>query len=49
MKLQERLALFVGLVRYDEVAVGAINHAVRYTLPLRKRLSRRRRRIGRPA
>jgi hypothetical protein len=28
------LPIFVGLVRYDEVAAGAINHAVRFTLPL---------------
>ncbi len=28
------LPIFVGLVRYDEVAAGAINHAVRYTLPV---------------
>ena len=27
------LPVFVGLVRYDEVAAGAINHAVRFTLP----------------
>src|ERR1019366_6993713 len=26
--------IFVGLVRYDEVAAGAINHAVRFTVPL---------------
>jgi len=26
------LPIFVGLVRYDEVAAGAINHAVRYTV-----------------
>jgi hypothetical protein len=28
------LPIFVGLVRYDEVAAGAINHAVRFTVPL---------------
>jgi hypothetical protein len=28
------LPIFPGLVRYDEVAAGAINHAVRFTLPL---------------
>jgi hypothetical protein len=27
------LAIFPGLVRYDEVAAGAINHAIRFTLP----------------
>jgi hypothetical protein len=27
------LPVFVGLVRYDEVAAGAINHALRYTVP----------------
>ena len=27
------LTVFVGLERYDEVAAGAINHAVRFTLP----------------
>jgi hypothetical protein len=27
------LPVFVGLVRYDEVAAGAIKHAVRFTLP----------------
>ncbi len=27
------LPVFVGLVRYDEVAAGAINHAVRFTIP----------------
>jgi len=27
------LPVFVGLVRYDEVAAGAINHAVRFTVP----------------
>jgi len=27
------LPIFVGLVRYDEVAAGAINHAVRFTVP----------------
>ena len=27
------LPIFAGLVRYDEVAAGAINHALRYTLP----------------
>src|SRR5579863_1029011 len=28
------LPIFVGLVRYDEVAAGAINHAFRFTLPV---------------
>jgi hypothetical protein len=28
------LPIFAGLVRYDEVAAGAINHAVRFTLPV---------------
>jgi hypothetical protein len=28
------LPVFVGLVRYDEVAAGAINHAVRFTVPV---------------
>ena len=27
------LPIFVGLVRWDEVSAGAINHAVRFTLP----------------
>ncbi len=27
------LPIFPGLVRYDEVASGAINHAIRFTLP----------------
>jgi len=27
------LPIFVGLVRYDEVAAGVINHAIRFTLP----------------
>jgi hypothetical protein len=27
------LSIFAGLVRYDEVAAGAINHAIRFTLP----------------
>jgi len=27
------LPIFVGLVRYDEVAAGAINHAIRFTVP----------------
>src|SRR5579863_6856716 len=27
------LPIFTGLVRYDEVASGAINHAVRFTVP----------------
>jgi hypothetical protein len=27
------LPIFPGLVRYDEVAAGAINHAIRFTLP----------------
>jgi hypothetical protein len=27
------LSVFAGLVRYDEVANGAINHAIRFTLP----------------
>jgi hypothetical protein len=30
------LAIFPGLVRYDEVASGAINHAIRFTLPATK-------------
>jgi hypothetical protein len=28
------LPIFPGLVRYDEVAAGAINHAVRFTVPV---------------
>ena len=28
------LPIFAGLVRYDEVAAGAINHAVRFTVPV---------------
>lgn len=31
------LPIFVGLVRYDEVAAGAINHAVRFTVPTTRR------------
>jgi hypothetical protein len=27
------LPIFVGLARYDEVAAGAINHALRFTVP----------------
>jgi hypothetical protein len=27
------LPIFPGLIRYDEVAAGAINHAIRFTLP----------------
>jgi hypothetical protein len=27
------LPIFTGLVRYDEVAAGAINHAIRFTVP----------------
>jgi hypothetical protein len=27
------LSVFAGLIRYDEVAAGAINHAIRFTLP----------------
>jgi hypothetical protein len=27
------LPIFVGLARYDEVAAGAINHALRFTIP----------------
>jgi len=27
------LSIFAGLVRYDEVAAGAINHAIRFTVP----------------
>ena len=27
------LPIFPGLVRYDEVAAGAINHAIRFTVP----------------
>jgi len=30
------LPIFPGLVRYDEVASGAINHAIRFTLPATK-------------
>ena len=28
------LPIFLGLVRYDEVAAGAINHALRFTVPV---------------
>ncbi|HEY6298886.1 MAG TPA: hypothetical protein VIW95_04510 [Candidatus Binatus sp.] len=28
------LPIFAGLVRYDEVAAGAINHAIRFTVPV---------------
>jgi len=28
------LPIFTGLVRYDEVAAGAINHAIRFTVPV---------------
>src|SRR6267378_703617 len=28
------LPIFAGLVRYDEVAAGAINHALRFTVPV---------------
>jgi hypothetical protein len=28
------LSIFAGLVRYDEVAAGAINHAIRFTVPV---------------
>lgn len=31
------LPVFAGLVRYDEVAAGAINHALRYTVPTSQR------------
>lgn len=31
------LPVFVGLVRYDEVAAGAINHALRFTVPSSQR------------
>lgn len=31
------LPVFVGLVRYDEVAAGAINHALRFTVPSTQR------------
>src|SRR6266702_2600855 len=31
------LPVFVGLVRYDEVAAGAINHALRFTVPTSQR------------
>src|SRR6184192_4227151 len=31
------LPIFVGLVRYDEVAAGAINHALRFTIPTSQR------------
>jgi hypothetical protein len=30
------LPIFPGLVRYDEAAAGAINHAIRFTVPLTK-------------
>ncbi len=28
------LPIFPGLVRYDEVAAGAIHHALRFTVPV---------------
>src|SRR6266699_1009323 len=31
------LPIFVGLARYDEVSAGAINHALRYTVPTTQR------------
>lgn len=31
------LPIFTGLVRYDEVAAGAINHALRFTVPVTRR------------
>jgi hypothetical protein len=31
------LPVFVGLARYDEVAAGAINHALRFTIPTTQR------------
>jgi hypothetical protein len=31
------LPIFVGLARYDEVAAGAINHALRFTIPTTRR------------
>ena len=31
------LPIFVGLARYDEVAAGAINHALRFTVPSTRR------------
>ena len=31
------LPIFVGLARYDEVATGAINHALRFTVPTSQR------------
>ena len=31
------LPIFTGLVRYDEVAAGAIKHALRFTVPLTRR------------
>jgi hypothetical protein len=31
------LPIFVGLARYDEVAAGAINHALRFTVPTSQR------------
>jgi hypothetical protein len=31
------LPIFVGLARYDEVAAGAINHALRFTVPTTQR------------
>jgi hypothetical protein len=30
------LPIFAGLVRFDEVAAGAINHAIRFTVPVTK-------------
>ena len=41
------LPVFPGLVRYDEVAAGSIQHAFRFTLPKTRRgHSRRRHRTG---
>jgi hypothetical protein len=31
------LPIFAGLARYDEVAAGAINHALRFTVPVTRR------------
>jgi hypothetical protein len=31
------LPIFVGLARYDEVAAGAINHALRFTVPVTRK------------
>ena len=42
------LPVFVGLARYDEVAAGAINHALRFNCRRRRKPSRRPRRTGLP-